>query len=271
MSTATVLARTGRAEWSRIWSVRSSWILALRDRGRRGRPRHRSSGTTSPTIPPRSAADATAWDGGPPTAMFALFGILALAVVTATADHGTGGIVPTLQWTPRRGVLLAARVGVIVATATAARACCSWPAPSAAVRAVRARARAARSATAPRSLGGLAFVFATGALLAVGLGLALRSTAGGLVTVIALVLVLPILLAQLPYDWAHRRSSARMPGSGALFLIFGEGPTSDMTVASSRITLAAWAVAALVAGGWRLLRSDARPVTAPSLPHTPWV
>ncbi len=105
-------------------------------------------------------------------------------------------------------------------------------------------------------LGGLAYIFATGALLAVGTGLALRSTAGGLVTVIGLVLVLPFLLAQLPYDWAHELS-ARMPGSGALFLIFGEGPTSDMTVASSRITLAAWAGAALVAGGWRLLRSDA--------------
>ncbi|WP_426244470.1 hypothetical protein [Nocardioides sp. LHG3406-4] len=31
----------------------------------------------------------------------------------------------------------------------------------------------------------------------------------------------------------------------------------DMTVASSRIILAAWAAAALRAGGWRLLRSDA--------------
>ena len=50
--------------------------------------------------------------------MFALFGILAMSVVTSTADHGTGGIVPTLQWTPRRGVLLAARAGVIVATTT---------------------------------------------------------------------------------------------------------------------------------------------------------
>ena len=28
MSTMTVLARTTRAEWSRIWSVRSSWIVA---------------------------------------------------------------------------------------------------------------------------------------------------------------------------------------------------------------------------------------------------
>ena len=95
-----------------------------------------------------------------------------------------------------------------------------------------------------------------GALLAVGLALVLRSTAGGLVTVIALVLVLPPLMAQLPYDWAVTLSSL-MPGSSALFLIFGEGPSDDMTTTSTRLTLAAWGLTALLAGGWRLMRTDA--------------
>ncbi|TPG13858.1 hypothetical protein [Pedococcus bigeumensis] len=108
----------------------------------------------------------------------------------------------------------------------------------------------------PRFLGGVALVYATGALLAVGLGLVLRSTAGALVSVIALVLVLPILLGNLPYDWAVTLSSL-MPGSGAIFLIVGEGPSDDMTIASARLTMAAWAVAALVACGLRLMRSDA--------------
>jgi len=88
------------------------------------------------------------------------------------------------------------------------------------------------------------------------LGLALRSTAGALVTVIALVLVLPLLVAQLPYEWTTTLA-AHLPGSGALFLIFGEGPRDDMTTTSARLTLAAWATGALLAGGWRLLRSDA--------------
>jgi hypothetical protein len=253
MSTATILTRTGTAEWSRIWSVRSSWVFAL---------------VTAVvvvgfgTIIGFDAADdpsdvlgrVTAWDGGRLTGMFALFGILAMAVVTSTADHGTGGIVPTLQWTPRRGLLLAARTAVIVATMTllgvvlvAAASTVVWAAlPELGLPA----------GDGAEVLGGLAFVFAGGALLAVGLGLFLRSTAGALVTVIALVLVLPLLVAQLPYDWAAD-VSARLPGSGALFLIFGEGPRDDMTTTSARLTLAAWAVAALVAGGWRLLRSDA--------------
>jgi hypothetical protein len=253
MSTGTVLAHTGRAEWSRIWSVRSSWVLVLATTvavvgigtiiG--------SDGAADPSSVP---ADATAWEGGRPTAMFALFGVLAMSVITSTADPGTGGIVPTLQWTPRRGLLLAARTGVIVTTTTlfgvllvSAASLVVWlflpelglPVGSGAA-----------------LLGGIGYVYAAGALLAVGLGLALRSTAGGLVTVIALVLVLPPLLGNLPYEWAVELS-ALMPGSSSIYLIFGEGPTDDMTVTSSRVTLAAWALCALLAGGWRLLRADA--------------
>ena len=252
MSTTTVLSRTCRAEWGRIWTVRSSWVLALVSAVAVVGLGVLIGYDVANSAPP--SPDRTAWDGARPTGMFALFGTLALAVVTATADHGTGGIVPTLQWTPRRGVLFAARVGVIVATVTALGVLLVSGASAAVQLFVPDLGLPVGDGS--QVLGGLAYIFATGALLAVGTGLALRSTAGGLVTVIGLVLVLPFLLAQLPYDWAHELS-AHMPGSGALFLIFGEGPTSDMTVASSRITLAVWAVTALVAGGWRLLRSDA--------------
>ena len=220
MSTTTTLVHTGRAEWSRIWSVRSSWALAL---------------LTAATViglgilvgldaaadPSGPPADASAWDGGRPSAMFALFGILALCVVTSTADHSTGAIAPTLQWTPRRGVLLAARAGVVVTTATllgvllvGAASVVIW---------AFLPALGLPTAQGADTLAGLAVVYACCALLAVGLGLALRSTSGGLVSVIALVLVLPPLLANLPYTWAVDLS-ALMPGSNALFLIFGEGP-----------------------------------------------
>ena len=196
----------------------------------------------------------TAWDGGRLSAMFALFGILTLSVVAATTDYSTGGIVPTLQWTPRRHVLLAARsaaivlagslLGVVLVTAASVTVWSFLP---------RFGLPAADGAAV---LGALAFVFASGSLMAVGLGLLVRSTAGGLVVVIALVTALPLLLAQLGYEWATA-AAAHLPGSGALFLIFGEGPSDDMTIASARATLAAWVLAAPAAGGWRLLRTDA--------------
>ena len=252
MSTPTTLARTSNAEWSRIWSVRSSWVLALLTAlavvGVGALIGHDTA--DDPSVPP----DVTAWDGGRLTGMFALFGVLALAVLTATADHGTGGIVPTLQWTPRRGVLLAARAGVIVATTTLLGVLLVGSA-SLVVWTSRPDLGLPPGKGA-EVLGGMVMLFTCAALLAVGVGLFLRSTAGAVVTVIALVLVLPMLLAQLPYDWTVRLSSL-MPGSSALYLVFGEGPRDDMTVASSRLTLASWAVAALLAGGWRLLRTDA--------------
>jgi hypothetical protein len=253
MGDLALLAATGRAEWSRIWSVRSSWVLTM---------------VTAVAVlglaaligidvagdPGGVPSDATAWDGSRPTAMFALFGVLALATVTATADHGNGGIVPTLQWTPRRGVLLLARTLVLVLTATLVGLALLLAAT------VLLWALVPGVGLPPgeglRELGGLALVLGCGALLAVGLGLALRSTAGALVSVIALVLVLPPLLANLPYDWALDLSAAT-PGSSALYLVFGEGPSDDMTTTSARLTLLAWAAGALLLGGRRLTRSDA--------------
>jgi ABC-2 type transport system permease protein len=252
MSTPTALARNCRAEWSRIWSVRSSWVLALLTAvAVVGVGALIGQDTADdPDVPP----DVTAWDGGRLTGMFALFGVLALAVLTTTADHGTGGIVPTLQWTPRRGLLLAARAGVIAVT-TALLGVLLAAAASLAVWASRP-GLGLPLAEGVEVLGGMGLLFLCAALLAVGVGLFLRSTAGGVVTVIALVLVLPLLVAQLPYSWAADLS-ALLPGSSALHLVFGEGPRDDMTVTSSRLTLAAWAVTALLAGGWRLLRDDA--------------
>ncbi|GAA4399868.1 hypothetical protein GCM10023168_07870 [Fodinibacter luteus] len=203
MSAVALSTRTGRAEWSRIWSVRSSRVLVL---------------------------------------------------VTATADHTTGAIVPTLQWTPRRGVLLAARAFVITATATlvglllvTAACVVVWAlVPEVGLPVAQGR----------DLLAGLSAVYGSCALLGVGLGLALRSTAGGLVTVLALVLVLPPLLAQLPYDWSATLT-AILPGSSVLHLVFGEGPREGLSPASSRLVLAAWAAGALLVGGARLVRSDA--------------
>lgn len=63
-------------------------------------------------------------------------------------------------------------------------------------------------------------------------------------------------LANLPYGWAIDLSAA-LPGSRALSLVVGDGPSDHMTTTFARLTLTAWALAALVAGGWRLLGTDA--------------
>lgn len=252
--TTALLVRTARAEWCRLWSVRSTWVLvgvtavvvvgfaALLGADARG-----SSG------PP---ADATAWDGGRLAGMFALFGVLAVAAVATTADHTTGGIVPTLLWTPRRPLLLVARVTVVAGVLTLLGVLLLALASLVVLAFVPDMGLPAGEGA--ETLAGLGFVLGAGALLAVGLGLTTRSTAGALVSVLGLMLVLPFLLAQLSvrHDWLVDIAAA-LPGSGALFLVFGEGPADDTTTTSARLTLTAWALGAVVCGGLRLLRSDA--------------
>ena len=247
------VTRTATAEWARVWSVRSSWVLtavtAAAVLGLGGLVGYSTPDDLS-TVTPGS----TAWDGGQPSALLALFGVLALTAVTATADYGTGAITTTLQWTPQRALVVAVRSGVVVLTATVL----ATALVAGAGLAVRAFLPALDldPADAVEVLGGLAVMFACASLMSVGLGFLLRSTAGTLVTVVALVLVLPMLFAQLGHAWSTE-VSAHLPGSSALYLVFGEGPADDMTVVSARTTLAVWAVGAIAAGGARLLLTDA--------------
>jgi len=254
MSTATVVARASRAEWSRIWSVRSSWILvagiALAVVGL-----GTVAGLDVADNPGQAQeGDSTAWDVAGFTAMFAMFGTVAMAVVASTTDHATGAIVPTLQWTPRRGLLLTVRSTVLAATVTVIGVGLVAVA-SLAVWAV-APDLGLPLAAGMRSLGNTALVLACAALLSIGLGLATRSTAAAVVIAIALLVFLPVFLGQLPYEWAVAVAK-HLPGSGALFLIFGQDLFDDLTATGARLLLVGWAVAALTVGGWRLVRSDA--------------
>jgi ABC-2 type transport system permease protein len=246
-----VLGRTVRAEWARLWTVRSTWLFVL------------VAVVAVAGISVLVGADSrgagqtedgeTVWIAAQTLGMLALLLLLPMASVSTTADYGTGGIVPTLQWTPRRGILLAARTAVVVATVTAFGLLLV-------LTGAVLITRIAPVLALPRDEGGdtllvFAYVHGLGAVLAVGVGLLLRSTAGSVVAALGLMLVLPLLLGSFPFEWAQDLS-ALLPGSSALKLVFDEGPPG-LSIVDARVTLGTWAAAALVAGGWRLLRTDA--------------
>jgi len=251
VATAAMVARNTSAEWMRMWSVRSTWSFALAT----------AAGVLAITTLAASQSASTAPAGGSPWQLAgmiglpALFGVLVLVTVAATADHATGNIVPTLQWTPRRPVLLTVRTVLLTATATAF-GCLLLVASSTTIW-LFAPQLTYLSPSAAEKLGTTALVFALTALLAVGLSLALRNTAGALVCVFALVLVLPLFLQILPFAWVTRLIEA-LPGSAALYFLLGEGPgETQLSDAGAVLTLLLWATAAMIAGAWRLLRSDA--------------
>lgn len=250
-STPVLLLRTARAEWLRLRTVRSTWlvaataVLAIAGFSLLIGLDSRGEGQTDP--------GETAWTPVGILGILCMLVLLALAAASTTADFGTGGIVPTLQWTPRRGVLLAARTAVIVVFTVAlgllvallAAALVSGLAPALGLPWEEGR----------RTLGALASVYALGAAIAVGLGLLLRSTAAAVVSVLGVMMVLPLLLGNLPFDWAQDIARL-MPGMSALELVV-DGGLPGVTTTSARLNLAAWAAAALLLGGGRLLQSDA--------------
>jgi ABC-2 type transport system permease protein len=250
-STPVVLSRTIHAEWARLWTVRSTWLFMLvATLGVVGisllvGSDSRGEGQTEP--------GETVWIAVQTLGMLAMLLLLTLATVSTTADHATGGIVPTLQWTPRRAILLAARTVVIVVTVTIVGLLLALL--GAVLINLIAPVLALPWDKGVDTLSALAFVYALGTLLAVGLGLLLRSTAGAVVTVLGLMLVLPLLLGNLPFEWA-KDLAVLLPGSSALKLTVADG-MPGFTAADARVTLAAWAVTALGLGGWRLLRTDA--------------
>lgn len=249
---AQAFSHTCRAEWSRLWSVRSTWWFALAT-AVAGLGIGLILGLDAADSPEMDVPTEGAWTGGRFAGMFVLFGLLATAVVSTTGDHTTGGIVPSLQWTPRRGILLAARTTVVAGTMTLyglvlvalTGLLVWWLVPRFGLPGDGASAVAAD----------VAYVFAAGSLLAVGLGLLTRSTAGGLVAVLALVIVVPLLFGNLPFELAQRVAEY-VPGSSVILLVVGEGP-DGMTEARARGILAAWAAGAMALGGLRLLRFDA--------------
>lgn len=250
VSALRVFTRTCAAEWTRLWTVRTTWGFVVA-----AAVVMVGIGTIAGVEASAEGADPggdPAWAIAPFAAMPAQFALLALALTAVTADYATGGIVPTLQWTPRRGTLFAARALVAVGVATVVGVL------------LAAGSALAAYTTAPDLglpwdagldvLGTLALVFSAGTALAVGLGFLMRNTAGALVTVFLVMLLLPILLPQFGYEWMAWLASI-LPGSGAAFLLLGEVPR--MTDASSVTVLLAWAGGALLLGWLRLTRNDA--------------
>lgn len=249
--TLAVFGRAAAAEWLRLRTVRTTWWCLLA-----ATVTIVGIGTTSAVDEAEEAvaagfAPAAASLAGEYGVLLGQFALLVLALLAVTQEYASGSIAPTLQWTPRRGVLLAARLAVPVLVATATGVLLALAADLLAV--VLAPELTPTAGGLAGSLGRIAAVLVAGSVLAVGVGLLLRSPAGALATVFLLQLVLPFLLRAFGVGWMADLGEL-LPGSGAIWTLLGE---PDMTALQATMLLAGWAGAALAAGGWSLLRRDA--------------
>jgi len=253
VSPAQVVARTCRAEWTRLWSVKATWwFTTAATVAMVGLGLVAGNDAANDLVPPRGEP---AWVAPSIAALPTQLALLALALSAVTADYASAGIVPTLQWTPRRTTLFVARTVVVIAT-TSLLGMLLAVASGAAAYSMAPTILELPIGEGLDVVGTVGLVIALGCALASGLGFVLRSTAGALISVFLLTLLLPLALPQFGYAWMDDLA-ARLPGTGAIHLLTGEPVAEGMTRASAIVTMLAWAVGALALGWLRLLRDDA--------------
>lgn len=244
-STSTVLRRAAAAEWTRLWTLRSTWWALL-------------AGTALMLF--IGAAAGSGHDGADPAPIWqpaqiaivpAQFAFLLVVVFSTTGEYSTGAIRSSLQWMPRRGILLIARTLVPVAFVTAGSVLAAATTSLVAWAFVGQAAEVVTGDIAA-SLGRIALVIAFGSVLTVGTGLLLRSTAGTLTALFLLLFALVVALGNTSVRWLVTISD-HLPGRAIVAIVADEGALPVSTLAT---VMCAWSVAAMCAGGWSLIRRD---------------
>ncbi len=183
-----------------------------------------------------------------------------LGVLVVTGEYATGMIRSSLMAVPRRLPVLGAKllvfgactfvlalVSAFVAFVIGQQLLGNHPGhPHASL----------SSPEAVRSIIGVALYLTVVGAFAVGLGFVLRSTAGGIATLVALLLVLPGVANLLPDTWQPHVVPYLPSNAGAG--IFAVHPDPGMlSTWNGFAVFCAWALAALVLGGFVLRRRDA--------------
>jgi hypothetical protein len=241
-----VLRRAIVAEWTRLWTVRSTWW---------------ATGAAAAMLLFVGVAfgldvpmPAPVWVAGELGIVFAQFALLIPVMLAVTGEYSTGAIRSTLQAVPRRGVLALARTVVTVVVATVLAVALVLAADLASWVALGADAEVV-AADVLGSLGAVGALVAAASIMTLGIGASLRSSAGTLTTVFMLWLVLPTMLPAFGVAWLATIGT-HLPGSAGMALLDAFG---DPVLSTTRaiIVLCVWLTAAVAAGLLSLTRRDA--------------
>jgi ABC-2 type transport system permease protein len=234
------------AEWTRLWTIRPTWILL-------------ASGTALMTVIATisvTEADSQAvpvWSAVE-TALFpaSLLVFVSMIAVFVTTEYTTGTIRSTLQWTPRRFIVVMARYLVPVGVTTAWLVSLSlilnltgWG--------IAAEHGAVLGHDILASLGRIALVVIFGSVLTVGVGLLTRNTAATLVIVFLLLILLPAALGATGVPWIASISHY-LPGLAIVSTLAVD--EAEIGTGTSSAVMITWSAATTLAGGWSLIRRD---------------
>lgn len=255
------LARVVRSEWTKLRSLRSTWVtlalaaalslgLAAIIGATLGDPQDGGGG------PPASvAADPTAALLAGTSLASLVLGVL--GAIAASGEYSTGTVRASLTAVPRRLPVLVGKtvvLAVVTALAGGAMAAGSFALGSALL-GNGLEASWGDPGVVTAVVGRTGYLVAI-ALLGLGLGWLLRSTPGAITVLVAIVFVLPPLLPLIPWSWVQTATDY-LPGGAGQSLGSTVAAAQTMSTATASLTLGLWALVPLVFAGVLLVRRDA--------------
>jgi hypothetical protein len=252
--------RVLRSEWSKLWSLRSTWItvalgsvvlLAIGLIASSTFTPGQTQAGPGPAIPTDAVGLALSGTN------LALLVIGVLGVMFAAGEYTTGLIKATLSAVPGRLPVLAAKALVVGAVSLAAATVGAFLAFLLGGSVVPdSIALTLGDHGVVRSLLGAGLYLGLVGVLGVGLGVLLRSVAGGVAVLVGAFLLLPGLTGLLPDSWndaigPYLPSNA---GDSMMSLTTGDGSLSP---GAGLTAMVVWVVFVVGAAAYRLRRSDA--------------
>ncbi|MGC7102233.1 ABC transporter permease [Amycolatopsis lurida] len=128
------------------------------------------------------------------------FAVVTLATLVITSEYATGAIRSTLQWLPRRGGVLLAKAAVLAPVSFLLGVVCAGVGMAIAVPLISGYGPPTSVGGALQTTLAAGGYFALLSLFCLGVGTALRSTAGSITVVTLLLLMVPILVGGLGLD-----------------------------------------------------------------------
>ncbi|WP_103343684.1 ABC transporter permease [Amycolatopsis sp. CA-126428] len=244
------------AEWTKFWSVRATWwclvagtVLMLCYETLSAIAQHIGDDP--------QAANTITLGGGFYLTQFA---VIALATLFVTSEYASGGIRSTLLWTPVRFRVVLAKAAVVLPVLFAYGVLLSCAGMALTTAVMNGHGLPTSFEAAFTTASGTGGYFALLGLLCTGIGWALRSAAGTLVSVIVLLVPLPLIVASL----GSPEAVPYFPGIAGVNAMVEAGRPNPITMAAAPYApwvglaiCAAWAAAALLVGGAVLRRRDA--------------
>ncbi|MFJ6573724.1 ABC transporter permease [Streptomyces sp. NPDC091292] len=248
--------RVLRSEWSKFWSLRSSWItLAV------SVVVMIAFGVIAAAVySPPSDGSAPGTDA----VSLALVGtsisgliVGVLGVLMSAGEYGTGMVRSTYAAVPRRWLVLASKtavIGSLVLVLSTLAALISFGLGKAGLHGEKI-ALAVGDDGVLRSLAGAGIYLALFAMLGVALGSLVRSTSGSIAALVGVVMLLPGLTAVLPGDMQDSLDPY-LPGNAGASIYSLHTASDSLSPGAGFTVFAVWVAVALAAAAIRLKRTD---------------